>query len=169
MKKLLLSFTLAIGLFAVIHAATPLDQPYLGQAGPYSNTTLFISTLGVSGASILNTFPSITKTQGGTTYSGRNCVTNMILQLSFGSTFYALDGGTTIYTIAGNALGSTTTSTAAGYTTTLQITRDHLGPICGAAGNTMTFSVPAPSIATPNNAINIEGYTYFPPFVNTGQ
>jgi hypothetical protein len=138
----------------VLHAGTPLDQGAQTYAGPYSNTTLLGNSTGFF------TLPAVSKSSGGTTYSGRNCLTRIIAQLSTSSTFYLLDGNTTSYVIYGQGLGSSGVNT-------LNVSEDHLGPLCGTAGNTMTLNL-APA-STSGNVVDYEGFTYVAPFVNAGQ
>ena len=169
MKKILASIGFAfllLGALSVVKAGTPLDQGMLQFQGPYSNSNIYVSTIVASGvAANTNSFPALSaKNTGGP--SGRNCITKEILQLSVGTTFYlidgALNGGTTIQTILGSDL-------AASGSNTLVLSEDHLGPLCGTAGNAMYFFVPAPAAATVTNSFSIEGYTYYAPFQNSGQ
>lgn len=162
MKKLLVACAM---LFFVgkLHAAVPTDQITTGNA--IQNTTIWGSSVAVSGGAAQLVFPATTKTVGSSTINGRNCLTNLTVQLSVNSTFYIIDGGVTSsatnYVLFGTGLGTSGTQTR-------DVTRDHLGPICGSAGNALTVLIPAPGVATVNNQISAEGYTYYSPFLNGG-
>jgi hypothetical protein len=156
MKKLILAGGLLCAIllsFGKAHAATPLDQAGQNAQGPYWNTTLLASSAPASSFNATIIFPALTKSSGGQTINARNCLTRLVLQMSVGTTFYLLDGGTTDYVIYGFGLGTSGTNT-------LNLAEDHLGPLCGTAGNTMTLSMPAPGANTPDNVINAEGYTF---------
>jgi len=158
MKKLLALITF-VGLFAAakpLFAGTALDQAGQNNQGPYTNTSIFTSSNPTSGGAATITLTTTTKNSSGQTINCRNCLTRIILQMSVGTTFYLIDGaatvGTTNYVVYGAGLGASGTNT-------LNIVEDHLGPLCSSGPN-MTLTMPAPSVNTVNNVINIEGYTY---------
>lgn len=125
------------------------------------NTSLAGSSAPVAGSPATVVFPifqtTVTFNSGLTTstYTARNCITDITVTLSNASTFYILDGGTTDYAIYGSAIidfsGATTGEWSKHW--------DHLGPFCGTAGNSLTLSIPAPAPNTATNAINADGYT----------
>jgi hypothetical protein len=165
MKKLLVMVSMLF-LGALARAGVPIDQSPTNYQGPYWDSTLYISSVAASGQSLVSTFTAVTKGQSGYTASARICLTKLILQMTTGTTFYLIDGsltaGTTIQTIFGAGLGSSGTNT-------LVLTEDHLGPLCGTAGNALTLNMPAPSSATVNNLYDAEGFVYFPPNLNAGR
>lgn len=167
MKKLL-GAMLFLGAFAIFaHAGTPIDQAGQVNQGPYSNTTLWASTQAASNAQSWITFPAITKVSGSTSYNGRNCLTKFVVGMSTSTTFYIIDGGltdsATNYVLKGVALG------ASGFNV-LRESEDHLGPLCGTAGNALTLILTAGGTTTSgSNTISAEGFTFFPYGANSGQ
>ena len=173
MKKLVsVAVMLWMGLASLSYAGIPIAQPYQG-SGPYWDATIKGSTNPTSGTPAFVVLPTLSKVSGSTTYSGRNCLTRLVLQLSYGSTFYLLDSGTTIYQIEGSGIGTSTTSLATGQAFpgnvgTFNLSWGELGPYCGTAGSSMTLGIPAPAQATPSNIINYEGFTFYPYSANSG-
>lgn len=146
MKKIIIACGMLL-LGGILHAAVPLDQnPQTPQEANW-NTTLLGNSTGTL------TLPALSKVSGSTTFSGRNCLTNIILQMTTSATFYLLDGNTTSYVIYGSAVGAQTSNT-------MQINREHFGPICGTSGNTMTLNMQPASTGV--DVANYEGYTWFP-------
>lgn len=127
----------------------------------YWNTSISVSSAVASGSAASIVLPvvqtTMTFTAGATisTYTARNCITDVSVNLSSGSTFYLLDGNTTSYVVSGLANIAFSGATASVWTKHW----DHLGPWCGTAGNTTTLSIPAPGTATTVNSINADGYT----------
>jgi hypothetical protein len=182
MKKLILTIGIFSGLFlitGIAKAGLPMDQmtqnrtiniPGSGTASPTSytypgtanwNTSINGSSAPASGSAASIVFgvnqTTFTTNSGVTisTYIARNCITDVTATLSSGSTFFILDGGTTDYVVYGAAIIDFSGATSAEWSKHW----DHLGPLCGTAGNTMTLSIPAPNVATTLNAISADGYT----------
>ena len=152
MKKIIMVCGLLM-LGGTLHAALPLDQnPQTPQEANW-NTPLLGNSTGFL------TLGAISKASGSQVYTGKNCITNLIVSLATTATFYLLDGNTTSYVIYGAALGSSGTST-------IQVNRDRLGPLCGTSGNSMTLNVQPASTA--QDVVNYEGYTWLP-IMNAGQ
>lgn len=145
MKKIIIACGMLL-LGGVLRAAVPLDQNPQNPQEANWNTTLLGNSTGFL------TLPALSKVSGSTTYSGRNCITNLILQMTTAATFYLLDGNTTSYVIYGAGLGATGPAT-------LSVNRDRLGPICGTAGNTMSINMQPASTGV--DVANYEGYTWF--------
>lgn len=186
MKKLIAGLLVLTGLFFIvskINAAQPLDQmgqsrtvytPQASSTNPPTsavlpaanswNAPIAGSSNPASGSATSIVLPVVQTTMtfnGGvsnSTFTAKNCITDLSVSLSSGSTFYLLDGGTTAYVILGAA-----NLPFSGATTSIWTKHwDHTGPWCGTAGNTVTLSIPAPAVATGNNAINVEGYSVIP-------
>lgn len=140
-------------------SAAPTTVSYL-PTGEW-NTSIYGSSSSASGGALTLTFPvvqaTMTYTNGATnsTFTARNCLTDITVELSNQSTFYLLDGGTTGYAIYGGAIIDFSGATSAEWVKHW----DHLGPWCGTAGNALTLSIPNPSGSSTLNAINADGYS----------
>lgn len=183
MKKLVLLVGLFGSLFFLsskVNAGTPMEQLLINRTSysvPAStsftsvatqypitgnwNTVISSYALGSSGAPTIISLPVVQSTISfnfgvtNSTYQARNCITDLSVQLSAGSTFYLLDGNTTSYYIYGGANLAFSGATGSIWTKHW----DHLGPWCGTAGSVTTLQIPAPGAATTLNAINADGYT----------
>jgi len=157
MKKLFmrlgLMFGVAFAVLSVAHAGTPQEVFYMSQPN-LSNTTIIGSTASANANQTFSaTVAAPTCNAGSSTFSGRNCFTNFIIQIPTTTVLSILDGATTSYTIYGAGLGTSGVNT-------LQINRDHLGPICTTAGNSTTFNlVNGTSVVGSFSSFNYEGYT----------
>ena len=163
MKRLIAVFGLLFGMAAISHAGIPQETYFMGQ-GPLSNTTVQGSTWTATSPNV--TLVSPTCTYGSSSYAGRICLTKEVVQLSTAAVFYALDAGTTVQYVQGFALSGSTTATGSN---TLSLPRDHLGPICFGAGDSVQLSVVGTAVSTLNNVINWEGYTACGEVSNKGQ
>lgn len=164
MKKLLAVFGLVLGLAGVSHAGTPQEVFYQGQA-PLSGTTILASTASPTSAGATITLavssPSVINSGGGT-YTGRNCFTRVLVQMSTATVLTVKDGNNTVWTIYGAGLGTTGTST-------LSIPEDHLGPLCTSANNQTTFVLTNTGGSASNQeSVNVEGYTTYGGTLNAG-
>lgn len=164
MKKLLGMLGLVFGLAVASYAGTPQEAFYSGQA-PLSGVTIFASTasatsLGGSTFVLTVTTPTVINS-GGSSYSGRNCFTNFMVQMSSAGVFTLADNSTTKMTIYGTGL--TTTGVA-----TKDINRDHLGPICTSIGNQSVFTITFTGGNVTPASINVDGYTTYGGTTNAG-
>lgn len=150
MRKLLAVAVLMCGVYGLSHAGTP-QETYFQSQFPFSNVSIVGSTVSVSAAvSLTKTVAAPTCPNGA---SGRNCFTNFIVQVPTTTIITFLDGTTTTYSLAGVGLASSGVNT-------LQINRDHLGPLCTSVGNSSSFVLTATGgVSTNPQGINYEGYT----------
>lgn len=183
MKKLIVAIGVISTLLFLgkVMAATPTDQmsqnrtsyivPSASTAAPSplfypvaSNWNTLIggsSVSATSGGALLVAFPvvqtTMTFTNGisNSTFSARNCLTDLAISLSSGSTFYVLDGNTTSYAIPGTSVQAYSGAAVGMWAKHW----DHLGPFCGTTGNALTLTIGAATGGSGTNAISAEGYT----------
>lgn len=164
MRKLLAVVGLLFGVVSLSRAGTPQENYYQGQA-PLSGATILASTASTTsaGASIALTVSTPTAiNSGGSTYTGRNCFTRILVQMSTSTVLTIADGTTTKWTIYGAGLGTTGTST-------LSLPEDHLGPFCTAAGDQTLFTLTnTAGLSTNPESVNVEGYTTYGGTQNAG-
>lgn len=153
MKKLFVLSALLLSVAAIIHAGTPRENLYLGQA-PLSHTTIIGSTASVvSNTTVAATVGVTSSTISGPAQSCRNCFTKFVVQIPTYTVVSILDGNTTSYTLFGLGLGASGVNT-------LSLPEDHLGPLCFTAGNTTTFRmVNTAGSTTQPESFNYEGFT----------
>lgn len=168
MKKAIAVVGLLFGLISYSHAGTPQENLYNGQA-PLSGTTILASSASTTsaGASIALTVSTPTViNSGGGTYTGRNCFTRILVQMSTSSVLTIADVNTTKWTIYGYALAGSSTATGS---FTLSLPEDHLGPFCTASGDQTLFTLTNTNgLATNDEAIDVEGYTTYGGTLNAG-
>lgn len=163
MKKLLATLGLMLGLIGVSHAGTPQETYFQSQA-PLSGTTILVSSAatGSTGNITLTISTPTVINSGGGSYTGRNCFTRFIVQVSTSAVVTFKDNNTTVWTIYGAGLGTTGTST-------LSLPEDHLGPWCTAAGDQTSIVVTnTGGLSTNAQSINAEGYTTYGGTLNAG-
>lgn len=153
MKKLFGSIGLLgllIGFASVGQAGTPQDSFYSGQA-PFSNTSIVGSTGTANATSAL----SVTLAPGSVNgASCRNCFTKFFVQIPTTTIINIVDGtssGTTVYAVDGLGLGASGVNS-------VQLTEDHLGPLCTTAGNSTVINVSSAGTLV-HQMVNYEGYT----------
>ncbi len=127
------------------------------------NTQISVSSSTPSGAGavfvVIPVAQSTMTFNGGvsnSTYTARNCLTDISIVISSSSTFYVLDGNTTSYAIPGAGLQPYSNAPSVNWNKHW----DHTGPLCGTAGNTMTLSIAGTGGSGPN-AVSADGYTLF--------
>jgi len=182
MKKSLMAVGLLFGLLFTVgksYAGIPLtkdaglDGTYghainfnlgvYGSTNPASSTSGSIVFAVVQATYQVSNNGGTSSTNGGTngvsvaTVTARTCLDYIEASLSTGTTIYILDGGTTDYTIYGSNLILYSGQTAVEYKHVWNAGE----PFCGTTGNTLTISIPAPTVNTATNAVNVEGYTIF--------
>lgn len=162
MKKALAVIGMLFGLGAVAFAGTPQENLYMSQA-PLSNATILASSAATtSAANITLTISTPTAIpSGGGTYTGRNCFTKIIVQMSTATVLTLVDGATTKWTINGLGLGASGVNT-------LTLTDDHLGPLCTLAGDQTQFTLTSTTGGAVPQSINVEGYTTYGGTLNQG-
>jgi len=163
MKKYLGLVALLMGLSGLAFAGTPQETFYQGQA-PLSGTTILASSVSATsnGTFTLTVGSPTVINSGGGTYTGRNCFTNIGVQVSSTTSFTITDAGVVKYQINGLSLTSTGSFLH-------QITREHLGPLCMSANQQTVFILAntAGNAALPTS-INVEGYTTYGGTNNAG-
>lgn len=139
-----------------LNAPSPLTYPI----APVYHTVISSAAIGTSGTTLTIVMPVVQATMtfnsgvSNSTFSTRNCLTDITAQLTSAATMYMLDGATTNYFITGYALLPTTSSQAGTWTKHW----DYLGPWCGTAGNTLTINIL--STAGPGSeTVSVDGYT----------
>lgn len=162
MKKVLALFGLLFAV-GVAHAGTPQETYFQGQAPLSGNTILVSSAATGSNQNITLTVSTPTAiNSGGASYTGRNCFTRLIIQVSTAAVVTMKDNNTTVWTLYGAGLGTTGTNT-------ISLPEDHLGPLCTASGDQTSFVITNTGGASVNpEAINVEGYTTYGGTLNAG-
>lgn len=166
MKKYLALIGLLLGIAGVSHAGTPQENGQLPfQAASFSGNSIVASSASTTsaGASIALTVSTPTAiNSGGGTYTGRNCFTRILVQMSTSTVLTIADGTTTKWTIYGSGIGTTGTNT-------LSLPEDHLGPLCTSAGNQTLFTLTnTAGLSTNPEAVDVEGYTTYGGQLNSG-
>ena len=168
MKKVILALALLVGVVVISKAGIPITQPLPPQQGSYYDSSLWSSTAPAAGSLGTITFaaPS-SRNSGGSSYSGQNCLTRLMVQISTSITVNVLDGATTNYQIIGLALGSSGQNT-------FNLLENGLEPLCATYGNSMTIDMSLSSGSGVTNAnfvnvINAEGYIRYAPNINAGK
>lgn len=166
MKKVLAVFGLLFGMACLSHAGTPQENGQMPfQAAPYSGNTILASSASTTSApaSIVLTVSTPTViNSGGGTYTGRNCFTKILVQMSTNTVLTVADANTTKWTIYGTGIGTTGTNT-------LSLPEDHLGPLCTAAGDQTVFTLTNTNGQAGNaESVNVEGYTTYGGTLNSG-
>lgn len=162
MKKLLvlIGVLFAAGL---AHAGTPQETYFQGQPA-LSGNSIVTSTSSASGTANITltvSSPAVVNSGGGS-YTGRNCFTRFIVQVSTTATVTLKDNNTTIWTLYGLGLGASGVNT-------ISLPEDHLGPLCTAAGDQTSFTITnTGGISTNPESINVEGYTTYGGTLNAG-
>lgn len=150
MKKLLSLSGLLLLLGGVSYAGVPRETFFMGQP-PLSHTTIQGSSTTASGTANLTLAVAPLTVNGN---SCRTCLTKYIVQLASTTVFNVLDAGTTIQIIDGADLGATGPNTYSAL-------EDHLGPLCIAAGDTLTMNTQNTATGgSLHTTINYEGYTW---------
>lgn len=161
MKKLLAVFGLTLGLVGISHAGTPQETYFQGQA-PLSGNTILVSSASTSSANITLVVSTPTAVNsGGGTYTGRNCFTRFVVQVSTAATFTVKDNNATVWTFYGLGIGASGVNT-------LSLPEDHLGPLCTAAGDQTSFVITNSAGSNLPESINVEGYTTYGGTLNAG-
>lgn len=165
MKKLLAVMGLLFGLIVTSHAGTPQENGQVPfQTASFSGSTILTSsatTVGTATLTLTVSTPTAINSGGGV-YTGRNCFTKFVVQMSTMAVLTVADGNNTVWTINGAGLGTTGTNT-------MSLPEDHLGPFCTAAGDRTVFTItPTSAIATNPSTINVEGYTTYGGTLNSG-
>lgn len=166
MKKALAVIGMLFGFGAIALAGTPQENgtsPF--QNAPFSGTTILASSAATTSVpaslSLTVSTPTVINSGGGT-YTGRNCFTRILVQMSTNTVLTILDNATTKWTIYGAGLGTTGTST-------LSLPEDHLGPYCTAAGDQTVFTLTNTNGISANpESVNVEGYTTYGGTLNSG-
>lgn len=166
MKRLIAAFVLVLTMAGLSHAGTPQENgggPIL-QAGPYSGATILTSSASANSSGNLTlavATPTVINSGGGS-YTGRNCFTKFVIQVSTVAVVTIKDNNTTVWTIYGSALGTTGSNT-------LTLPEDHLGPFCTAANDQTQFVITNTAGLSVNpQAIDVEGYTTYGSTLNQG-
>lgn len=154
------------GIASISHAGTPQENGQVPfQTAPFSGTTIIASSASASsaGASISLTVSTPTAiNSGGGTYTGRNCFTRIVVQMSSSTVLTIADTNTTKWTIYGSGLGTSGSST-------LSLPEDHLGPWCTAAGDQTLFTLTNTGGLSSNpEVVDVEGYTTYGGTLNSG-
>lgn len=163
MKKVLAVFGMLFGFACISHAGTPQETYFQGQA-PLSGTTILASSAAVSGGAFTLTVATPTViNSGGSTYTGRICITKFVLQVSSVAVVTFNDNSTAKWVLYGGALGT-------GNTNTLVLSDDHLAPWCIAAGDQLSVAITQGSGAatTAQQSVAVEGYSTYGGTENQG-
>lgn len=166
MLKVMAILAIIAGISMFSQAGTPQEngqQPF--QAASFSGTTILASSASVSSsiASLVLTVstPAVINSGGGT-YTGRNCFTRIVVQMSTATVLTIADNLTTKWTINGLGLGASGVNT-------LSLPEDHLGPFCTAAADQTVFTLTnTAGLSTNPETINVEGYTTYGGTLNSG-
>lgn len=162
MKKVIALIGLLLGLASISHAGTPQENLYQSQA-PLSGTTIIASSASTTSATNLTLVVSTPTTinSGGGVYTGRNCFTRILVQMSSATVLTIQDNNTVKWTINGLGLGASGVNT-------LSLPEDHLGPFCTAAGDQTSFILTSTSGGVVPQTVNVEGYTTYGGTNNSG-
>ena len=167
--KTLLKITVALafiaGISAISHAGTPQENGQVPfQTASFSGTSILASSATTSGTATITltvSTPTVINSGGGS-FSGRNCFTRFVVQLSTYSVLTVLDNATTKWTFYGAGIGTTGTNT-------ISFPEDHLGPFCTGVGNQSQFTITQTAGLVANPAsVNVEGYTTYGGVLNAG-
>lgn len=163
MKKLLGMLGLVFGMSVAAFAGTPQEVYFQGQA-PLSGATILASSSAATsiGNLVLTISTPTAINSGGSVYNGRNCFTDITVQMSTAAVLTIQDGATVKFNLYGSGLGTTGTNTRS-------ISRDHLGPICTSTGNQTVMTITNTGGSALNAvAINTDGYTTYGGTNNSG-